>query len=228
MAQVGLPLTEVAAYATTFASTAAAASSLPDSPFLSNEGKPLPYAEVTNRLHDAVAHNTRMRAALEQAADHIRTLRDKVDGGGSASGGGGSSAGGGGGGDEVAALKSQLAKYRDHLVRARDALIAAKQARKAAEAASGSGSGGGPDPMLMELRARCLELQERCGLLHRDNDRLRGAVAAAAESLSAKEGDASLPGRLRGAERRIAELTLQLSRVAHASAAGDGEGGRRE
>lgn len=187
----------------------AASEAIPESPFLTTDGKLISYAVLTQRLHESTAQNARMRAALEQAAEHIRALHDRK---------GGDEDGDGDGESSVGRLRGQLARYKDLLVKARDALVAAKAARGAGDSAKTAA-------MTAELRARCLELQERCGLLHRDNDRLRGAVATAAEAMAVTSGkgrdsEGSLAARLRDAERRCAEMTLTLSERESVTAAG--------
>jgi len=182
-------------------------------------GGGMPYAELQRRLELSASQNTRMRAGLKAAAEHIRELReeltvaqeasvDRIRLSASAT--------------AVATLQGKLrraeetnASYRVHLARARDALLAAKAAeQRRDENSAGAAAAAVASRLLEQTRAELLVLQERNGKLSLDRDQLRSALAAAAEALEVDAEDSSLLNRFRAAERRVGELLADNSRLA--------------
>jgi hypothetical protein len=182
-------------------------------------GSGMPYAELQRRLELSTSQNTRMRAGLKAAAEHIRELReelavaqeasvDRIRLSASAT--------------AVATLQGKLrraeetnASYRVHLARARDALLAAKAAeQRRDENSAGAAAAAVASRLLEQTRAELLVLQERNGKLSLDRDQLRSALAAAAEALEVDAEDSSLLNRFRAAERRVGELMADNSRLA--------------
>jgi hypothetical protein len=182
-------------------------------------GSGMPYAELQRRLELSTSQNTRMRAGLKAAAEHIRELReelavaqeasvDRIRLSASAT--------------AVATLQGKLrraeetnASYRVHLARARDALLAAKATEhRRDENSAGAAAAAVASRLLEQTRAELLVLQERNGKLSLDRDQLRSALAAAAEALEVDAEDSSLLNRFRAAERRVGELLADNSRLA--------------
>jgi predicted nuclease with TOPRIM domain len=175
---------------------------LPDSAFVEADGKPVAYAEMTNRLHKCSQQNTRMRTALEQAAQHIRECHDQIKRMQS----GRFAASGESTDTELARLRGKVDTYKAHLVKARDALVAAKTAKEARDK---------PQHVLteakdMELyRAELLKLQERCGKLSTDNERMRQALTSVVESTAVRPSDPSLPTMLVESERKLVTVLVE-------------------